>query len=876
FGDVIDFEMNDISVGINDSSVDGFAVDFTKMKHRLPSAPTVDIAGYLVGTGGQAINLDFDTQIIEASVGHARANIGGILTAEGGFAFRRQFLEEVNYNILGFEAKMPGEVLVVVAKDVYAFAGIGGPYKTDVNGDGVYEVENEHAVGLAIDNLDFALAMVTPAVGPNLTIDIDVRFWTLEASADLAGLVGTDPFITLRATNLDFELNGGTIKDIPVPIFVDWGANPLHIPIGTQGDEYVFDQDSAMFRIKLDAELGLFSLFNLKIPTLDFTFVMPEIPGLPDWAHLSLPTLPNLPGIPDFLHIPGLNLGTFDISSFLPRLSLGSLPDFELPDVDFPGLGFLKGALDFVKNLDLSIGLDVNFNLTLFGSIELPDLSLNLGDFVWLNGDFKLSFGQTFTAAMNTGLPTDLVALETLLGSSNQSLLNGIKTAAGVGQNYSRIEDVVFKGFTFGAADVNMFVGSAGDDGPDWTRDLNDQGIVGFGITDLDIALTVFQATGSFADLIEAQKFYSLKAHANSLTTAGFGDVLGLHAHDITIEINSGGKALGGLMTATADFTSVTRAAGDPVGLAVQTGGTPVYLDFTGNQLLGLDIGMAEIQVSEFLYLRGSLAFRKGDTYNVMVNPGGLSPLIDSLNSTQGTAIPNPLPMQVTALTLGGANLSGFAGVGGPYRYGVDADHDGYLDSINDGAMGLVIDHVDFGLAIMTPTLATAIPGMEQYAPKFISVKARVGTAELKGVDPDLLEVHAEDVEVNINTFVVPSLGAVGNAVLQLFGPPSIDYTKGDFAAEDTNANGILDTGEDRDHDGVLDGKGFAVPAGGSNSVLLDFNEEIVQAKVGYASINLAGFVQLTASMAFTKKGSEEVTLSDGTHTTVTTLAVGI
>ncbi|MCU1533316.1 MAG: hypothetical protein JWO49_2887, partial [Arthrobacter sp.] len=31
-----------------------------------------------------------------------------------------------------------------------------------------------------------------------------------------------------------------------------------------------------------------------------------------------------------------------------------------------------------------------------------------------------------------------------------------------------------------------------------------------------------------------------------------------------------------------------------------------------------------------------------------------------------------------------------------------------------------------------------------------------------------------------------------------------------------------------------------------------------------------------TASMAFTKKGSEEVTLSDGTHTTVTTLAVGI
>ena len=191
--------------------------------------------------------------------------------------------------------------------------------------------------------------------------------------------------------------------------------------------------------------------------------------------------------------------------------------------------------------------------------------------------------------------------------------------------------------------------------------------------------------------------------------------------------------------------------------------------------------------------------------------------------------------------------------------------------------MGLVVDDVDFGLAILTPTLATVIPGMEQYAPKFVSAKAFVGSAQLVGIDEELLEVEAHDVEVNINTFVVPSLGPVGNGILQLFGPPSIDY-QASFASspEDKNGNGLLDAGEDRDGDGVLDAYGLALPAGGNNAVILDFAEEIVQAKVGYAQIDLAGFVQLSGSMAFTKKGSERVTLSDGTETTITSLAVGI
>ena len=495
FGDVIEFSLQDISVGINDSSVTGFSVDFTE-----GGAST----GYEIATGGDPVRLDFDNSVVEASVGHATARISGIVALEGGFAFQRRYLEQVHYNIFGFETgtngipAMAGEALVVVAQDVYGFAGINGPYRTDSNGDGTIDeldAVNEGAVGLAIDNLDFALAMVTPAVAPGVELG-GIRFFTLEATADFAGLVGTDPFLTLEARNVVLELNGGIVADYPVPIFVDWSENPLTIPIGTEGASYTFDQDSAMLRIGLEGKLGLFDLFTLDIPAFDFTFEMPELDlDIPD----LLPRL-DLPGLPS---LPELDLPEFDLSSFLPRLSLDMLGDLPDIDVDFPGLDFMKGALDFIRNLDLSIGLDANFNLTLFGSLELPDLTLELGDFVYLNGDFKLKFGETFTGTMYTGLPAELELVENLLGSGNQ-ILDAVKSVVGVSGDYSRIDNVLFKGFTFGAADVNVFVGTGG---PDFSRPLIEQDdLVGFGMENLDLALTVFQAQGDLAEAIKRRE----------------------------------------------------------------------------------------------------------------------------------------------------------------------------------------------------------------------------------------------------------------------------------------------------------------------------------------------------------------------------------
>ncbi|MCX7257343.1 MAG: hypothetical protein NTZ64_11550, partial [Polaromonas sp.] len=741
------------------------------------------------------------------------------------------------------------------------------------------------AVYLNLPDLDLSLPKLSlPAIGkliagwPSLKLQFpSVAFPALPDFSLLSLGMPTFDIGSLRALyahwpDLKLQFPDVTFPSLPAFPDLSFGLDFLHgLP--------VFDMSSISLP-DLKSLLAAWPKLRLDFPQ----FNLPDLPKLPDLSIFTLPSLDwsapkidlsafsnlilNLPDLklqfpdlvfpditlPDF----GLKLPSFDLpTSFLPTLSLSGLKNI-IPDVS--GLGFLKDAFNFISNIDLSIGLDLNFKPIILGKISLPDVNLHLENFVHLHGNFELNLGKTFTGTMYTGLPAELGLVQSLLGSTADSVLNGLKSVGGLSSDFSRLSGVDFKGLTLGGSDISAFVGAGT---PDFTQPLLGQSdLVGFGLDHLDIGVGIFKA--QLPDFFKAKDFISLTAHANSISTYGFGDVLKLTAENITLDLNSGGELFNGVMRARADFATTFPAVTDPadpgknkpVGYAVQTGdpAKPVYLKFGGEDLIGLDIGMATIQVSEFLSLRGSLAFRKGERYTVDVNPGGLAGVLDALGATGPT-----YKVQVEAMTLGGANLSGFAGVGGPYRYGVDlhgADGvtggpDGYLDSINTGAVGLVLDHVDFGLAMMTPTVFKAIPGLSD-APKFISAKAKVGDAFLTGIDKSLLDVQAHDVEVNINTFVVPG-GPYVNAAVQLIGPPSINYQSSFLAT-----------------------KGFAVPAGGSNSVLLDFSEEIIQAKVGYAQINLAGFVQLSASMAFTKKGSETVTLSNGEVTQVSTLAIGI
>jgi len=280
--------------------------------------------------------------------------------------------------------------------------------------------------------------------------------------------------------------------------------------------------------------------------------------------------------------------------------------------------------------------------------------------------------------------------------------------------------------------------------------------------------------------------------------------------------------------------------------------------------------------------------------------------LLNDISTLSGVNL-NDLNLNVQAMTLGGANLEGFVGIGGPYRYGPDMNQDGILDYVNASAVGLEIHNVDFGFAMMKPMALAMIPPLEQFSPYWVSAKASIERAGLVGFDRNILSAEMRDIEINLNTFVIPTTlpgAAEMNAALQIFGPPFINYKESnsfkDFtedldgdgilrtstedlnsngwldAGEDLNGNGRLDLSEDRNFNGRIDRAGFALPTGGNTMIFLDFTEEIIQAKVGYAEINLAGFVQLSASMAFTKRSGEQVTLSNGETTTVTTMAIGI
>ncbi|WP_295538365.1 calcium-binding protein, partial [uncultured Pseudacidovorax sp.] len=814
--DFIQFDLQDVNVGINISNRTGLIADFSNGGK-----------GREIATGGAPMVIDYGNAILEASVGKATASIAGILALQGGFTFQKRTLDEVEFHGPGFGLGMPAEALVVAGKNVSAFAGINGHIQADGS-------ISSGAIGLAVTGLDFALAMLSPSLGANMPAAGPAKFFALDAKADFAGLVGTDPWLTLNATDLRFAFNGAFAGQYPLPGFyadlskID-GGKGLEVPIGTT-DKLVLGFSGNTLGIGMTAHLGIMDLIKIDAG-FNFNFTLP------------------------------------DTGNLFPKISLSGLGDM-LPTLS-PNFDFLKGAISFIRDLDISIGFDGKLP-TIMGTLKLPNLSLDLGDFVHLRGDFQLNIGETFTGKMYTGLPADLASVESLLnGTPAAAVIDGLKALGGVSGDYSTIDGVTFKGLSFGASNVYAYVGvgnphyEAVTGQPGKLRITNPNDLVGFSVEGVDVGFSMFKA--DLPQFFNAQNFFSLYVHADKATTYGMGDVLKVRAEDVTIEVNYGGLLFGGLLKSTANFSSIVDPVTNQHGFKVRTGpSTGVYLNFEGTQLLGVDIGYAELQVSQFLSLSGSLAFRKGDRFMADVNLGALQKLMNEAGTLLGTS--STLKLQMETITLAGHDLQGFAGVGGPYRYDSATDNNDRIDNndpTNEGAIGIAIGNVDFAVVISTPALMTLLPQLEQVSPRFLTVKADVGYAQLVGIPDSILSAQLHDVSVNINTFVLPEdpTGGYLNLALQLIGPPSINWETS-FPVDAKAPAGTK--------------PGFQVQAGGGHTILIDFNEELIQASIGYAEINIGGFLQLSASMALTKKGSEAVTLTNGVQTNVSSLALGI
>ena len=147
------------------------------------------------------------------------------------------------------------------AQDVYAFLGVGGPHwitedPDDLASDIVFEcdptqvgsgcvpadcatdadpsdgfadaednsecrpVRNVNAIGIAVSDLDFAFAMGTPVLQAD-----PMRYYTLRASIDAAGLIGLeDEGLTAMLRGVSFEVNISTptVSAFPVLPVIDW------------------------------------------------------------------------------------------------------------------------------------------------------------------------------------------------------------------------------------------------------------------------------------------------------------------------------------------------------------------------------------------------------------------------------------------------------------------------------------------------------------------------------------------------------------------------------------------------------------------------------------------------------------------------------
>jgi hypothetical protein len=624
-GDAFAFDMKDVVVAINTSSNPLLVLDLTK---TYDGFLLKDSPGFTIPTGGTPVVLDFSNQLIQATVGHATAKVAGFVSLEGGFTFQKRVIDKVGFRGLGMNLEMAADALIVAGQNVQAFAGFNGPYKTDSNNDGVYETNN-NAIGITVADLDFALALVGPSLGG---ARLPLNFFGLTAKASLAGLVGTDPYLTLDTRDVVFEFNGALAMGVPIPsVYADFsvinGGRGLDIPIGSNPTALNMSFNSNFLRVGMQANLGVFDLFTLNLPRFDFTF---ELPPIDFGVSINLSNI----GLPGF-QMPAMP--AFDPNMFLPSISLqgllGAVPNL-LPSTP----DWLVNGLKFLKDIDIRIGL-----AGVMGSISLPDLSMNIGGFVHLNGDFKLTLGQSFKADMATGLDPLLgLAADAAINAAAGALIPGVtadgalKYLLNVSSDYSVARDVTFRGLTFGASNVNMFVGAGS---PDFDKPFSEQGgLVGFGLQNLSVAIANFKAI--LPQFMNAQSVFSFSAHANEMGVYGMGDILKILGKNITVDVNTGGKALGGVMRAMPVYSSI-KNAGAPDGLKIATGGAPVYLGLGGTEILGLDVGLAEIAVADFLHLRGSLAFRKGEQFDVAVDLGGLAPIANQLGKTLNTTL-NP------------------------------------------------------------------------------------------------------------------------------------------------------------------------------------------------------------------------------------------
>jgi hypothetical protein len=130
------------------------------------------------------------------------------------------------------------DVLTIGGNNLNAFAGVNGGYQKDANGNYLLDgtgnaILKDTAMGLALSDVDFGLAMLTQQGAPTH------KWTTLQATAGSVGFVGLGDDLTIRATGVQVDINQASLVSDAV---VDYGyvsgstgARKTELSVATSG-----------------------------------------------------------------------------------------------------------------------------------------------------------------------------------------------------------------------------------------------------------------------------------------------------------------------------------------------------------------------------------------------------------------------------------------------------------------------------------------------------------------------------------------------------------------------------------------------------------------------------------------------------------------
>jgi Ca2+-binding RTX toxin-like protein len=550
-----------------------------------------------------------------------------------------------------------------------------------------------------------------------------------------------------------------------------------------------------------------------------------------------------------------------DINSGFWSKKLSAIPGLPIPTVNFQTsfpISSTNTAVGFEVPTGGTAPIRIDFNQRLIHA-SATNITLQLSNFVYFSGSLNLDIGDLQRVTMLTGFPSAVLGVIDGIPGIKQAF-EGLVAGAGaagltISSDYSTISGLEVRSMKLGLGNATAFVGIGGP--PDSSHPY----AVGLTATGVDFAMALMSPTLSALPGFEKflPKFYSVKAHVGSATVVGLTGFLTFTCRDIDITVNDGtwGSAFDIFPAGTFRTPAINFAASFPVtgnhptlGFQIPLGnGNSLYLDYT-ERLLSASAADAEVQISTFIYIRGSFFFKKGPRVTMGLT-GGLTS--DALTEARGWlndnglgSIPDPLtatPKTLDIMTIGASHVHAFVGLGGPYW--LDSNNDGRITSADTthtpASIGLAIDDLTFGMAILTPLLAVD-PG------KYYALKATAKSINLVGIPG--VSASANDLVLEVNQSS-PSVYGVS-----LF--PVVDFT-------------------------TFEGGKYVVSTGGKDSsgnpitVDLAMNSALLRAQ-GFVNLSLLSSVYLSGNITFEMGPRRTVNVTNlGTTTqkTVTTLAIG-